>query len=81
MKQTTKRPKMVRELYDELINKFSPNAITEDKSLTVLYQYLLRQMERSSMKGNFVHVPNEYLQSLLEKHLGYKHPEEEMRVK
>lgn len=80
MKQTTKRPKMVRELYEEFVAKFSPNEIAATPGLTTLFQYLQRQMERSGMKGNYVHVPSDYMQDLLEKHLEYRYVEE-MRTK
>ena len=65
-----KKPKLIRELYNDFCAKFTTEQIAENTSLHVLLEYLSDQMKKTN--GNFIHIPSDYLCDLIEKHLGHK---------
>lgn len=64
------KPKMIHELYTEFCEKFTTGEISVDTSKQVLFQYLAEQMKRNN--GKFIHIPSDYLCSLIKRHLGHQ---------
>lgn len=63
-----KKPPTVKVLFGMFKEKYTPNQIAESISLQTLYKYLSDQSKRGD--GNFIHIPSDYLCSLIKRHLG-----------
>lgn len=66
------KPKMIRELYTMLTERYTPNEIAMGGSLLSLFQYLQRKM--STLDGNYITYPSEYIRNIIKLHLGYEFP-------
>lgn len=64
---------MIRELYTMLTERYSPNEIAQGGSLLTLFQYLQRKM--STLNGNYITHPSDYIKNLIKSHLEYEFPE------
>ena len=62
-----KKPPTVKELFRMYTERYTHDQIAESIELQTLYQYLADQSKRAG--GNFIHIPSDYLCSLVKKHL------------
>jgi len=70
-----KKPPTVKELFRMFKETYTPNQISDSISLQTLYKYLSDQSKRGD--GNFIHIPSDYLCSLIKRYLGVNLEEED----